>query len=101
MLVAARYCSSPIGNARYCPLLLVSRPALSTDRLCKLSEDGTAVTEECFQRTPLDFVGTQTEIRYTDASKPAVKIPAVTTSAGTYPKGSMCVPRPTPRPRAQ
>ena len=55
-----------------------------------MSEDGSAVTEECFQRTPLDFVGTQTEIRYTDASKAAVKIPAVTTSVGTYPKGSMC-----------
>ena len=59
-------------------------------RLCKMSEDGSAVTEECFQRTPLNFVGTQTEIRYNDASKASVKIPAVTTSVGTYPKGSMC-----------
>jgi len=64
-------------------------------RLCKVSDDGSAVTEACFQNTPLNFVGEQTEIRYTDPSKPSVKIAAVTTSVGTFPKGSMWRKNPT------
>ena len=65
-------------------------------RLCKLSADGSAVTEECFQQTPLDFVGKETEIRYTDSAKKSVTIPAVTTAVGTYPKGSMWRKNPVP-----
>lgn len=65
-------------------------------RLCKVSEDGSAATEECFQRTPLAFVGNTTEIRYTDSAKPSVTIPAVTTSVGTHPKGSMWRKNPVP-----
>jgi len=65
-------------------------------RICKLSADGSAPTEECFQHTPLDFIGNQTEIRYTDPSKASVMIPAVTTSVGTYPKGSMWRKNPVP-----
>jgi len=66
-------------------------------RLCKVNDDRTQkVTEACFQQTPLDFVGDQTEIRYTDSSKPSVMIPAVTTSVGTFPKGSMWRKNPVP-----
>jgi len=65
-------------------------------RLCKKSEDGSPVTEACFQQTPLDFVGTQTEIRYSDGSRAPFKIPAVTTNVGTYPAGSMWRKNPVP-----
>jgi len=65
-------------------------------RLCKVSEDGSAVTEACFQQTPLDFVGEQTEIRYIHRAKPSVKIPAVSTNVGTYPRGSMWRKNPVP-----
>ena len=65
-------------------------------RLCKVSADGSAPTESCFQGTPLDFVGNTTVIRYTDSSKPPVTIPAVTTSVGTHPKGSMWRKNPVP-----
>ena len=65
-------------------------------RLCKANADGTAPTEECFQQTPLDFATAETEIRYNDESKPSVNIPAVTTSAGTFPKGSQWRKNPVP-----
>jgi hypothetical protein len=65
-------------------------------RLCKQGADGAPVTEACFQQTPLDFVGAQTEIRYTDANKPSVKIPAVTTAVGTHPEGSQWRKNPVP-----
>jgi len=65
-------------------------------RLCKVPEDGSDVTEACFQQTPLSFVGNTTEIRYADNAKPSVTIPAVTTSVGTFPKGSMWRKNPVP-----
>ena len=65
-------------------------------RLCKVSADGSAVTERCFQGTPLDFVGNTTEIRYIDPSKASVTIPAVTTKVGTHPAGSMWRKNPVP-----
>lgn len=63
-------------------------------RLCKTSAG--APTEERFQQNPLEFATEQTEVRYTDPSRPSVKIPAVTTSVGTYPAGSMWRKNPVP-----
>lgn len=54
------------------------------------------MTEACFQKTPLDFVGNRTVLRYNDDAKPPVTIPAVTTSVGTFPKGSMWRKNPVP-----
>lgn len=54
-------------------------------RLCPSSE---ATTEECFQRMPLAYATRETTIRYTDGSRPDIKIPAVDANTGTNPKGS-------------
>lgn len=54
------------------------------------------LTEECFQRTHLQFATEQTEIRYVDNHKPSVLINATTTSVGTFPKGSQWRRNPVP-----
>jgi hypothetical protein len=64
-------------------------------RVCK-KVDGETPMEECFQQTPLDFVGNTTEIRYVDGSRAPFKIDAVQTNVGTYPKGSMWRKNPIP-----
>lgn len=65
-------------------------------RLCKKPANGDTVTEQCFQKIPLDFVGNATVIKYSDGSRPEFTIPAVTTSVGTYPAGSMWRKNPIP-----
>ena len=58
-------------------------------RLCKLGADGLAgATEECFQKTPLDFASDNTTVRYRDGSRPDFVIPAATVSEGTWPAKS-------------
>ena len=67
-------------------------------RLCKRDPtkpvDG--ITEDCFQGTPLDFVGNLTTIRYPNGEKPPFTIPAVSTNVGTHPAGSMWRKNPVP-----
>ena len=64
-------------------------------RLCR--KDGTAeATEECYQRTPLEFATDKTEIRYLDGSRAPFQIDATTTSAGTWPTGSQWRKNPIP-----
>jgi len=64
-------------------------------RLCK--RDGTAAaTEECYQRTPLEFATDTTTIVYVDGSRAPFTINATTTSAGTWPAGSQWRKNPIP-----
>ena len=46
------------------------------------------MTEECFQQTPLDFVGTEQEVRAEQTTEWITKI-AKETRFGTWPEGSM------------
>jgi hypothetical protein len=62
-------------------------------RICKKSD---GLTEDCFQRTPLDFVGNTTRIHYADGSKADFEIDAVQTNVGTHPAGSMWRKSPVP-----
>ena len=55
-------------------------------RLCKKSD---AITEQCFQRTPLAFANAEQIIRYEDGSRADVKVPAIDVSEGTTPAGSV------------
>lgn len=63
-------------------------------RLCPASS---AITEECFQKTPLDFVGDTQWIQY-DAYDPSnrTEIPAAQVSVGTVPAGSQWRRNPIP-----
>jgi hypothetical protein len=75
-------------------------------RLCKLGADGLAgATEECFQKTPLDFASDNTTVRYRDGSRPDFAIPAATVSEGTWPAKSQWrkvpVPMRDPAPRGE
>jgi hypothetical protein len=63
-------------------------------RLCKLSEDGTKATEECFQKTPLQFVGDESWIQFGDDESNRTAFPAVRTSEGTNPSGSQWTKNP-------
>ena len=59
-----------------------------TDRLCKNTGNPADLTEECFQKTPLDFASENTTVRYRDGSRPDFAIPAATVSEGTWPAKS-------------
>jgi len=66
-------------------------------RLCKLPEEGYShLTEECFQETPLDFVGDTQWVQYGEDEKSRVAIPATRTKEGTYPEGSHWTKNPIP-----
>ena len=61
-------------------------------RLCPMPEGGISeLTEECFQQTPLDFVGEKQWVNYYKDRKTGhrTEIEALQTTEGTYPKGSM------------
>lgn len=62
-------------------------------RLCPKSDE---LTEECFQRQPLQFVGNQSWIQFGDDEKNRTAIPAVRVSVGTYPVGSQWTRNPIP-----
>jgi len=65
-------------------------------RLCKLPEDGSAVTEDCFQQNPLKFVG-KTSLRWNGDPDTTEEIDNVFTSEGTHPPGSNWAMNPIPR----
>ena len=64
-------------------------------RLCKKGA-GSPLTEECYQRMPLPFATTTTQIEYVDGSREPFLINATTTSAGTWPPGSQWRKNPIP-----
>ena len=64
-------------------------------RLCK-KVAGKQLTEECYQRIPLDFATDTTEIKYYDGSRAPFLINATTTSKGTWPLGSQWRKNPIP-----
>lgn len=63
-------------------------------RLCKMTER--SVTEECFQQTPLRFVGDKQWIQYGKDESTRVEIQATRTTQGTYPEGSQWTKNPIP-----
>jgi len=65
-------------------------------RLCNLPEDGSPVTEACFQQTPLQFVG-NTSLRWNGDPTTAEEIDNVFVSEGTHPPGSVWAMNPIPR----
>jgi len=64
-------------------------------RLCK-KVPGVVETEECYQKMPLEFATSETEIRYKDGSQAPFKITSPTTSVGTWPVGSQWRKNPVP-----
>lgn len=62
-------------------------------RLCSKSDN---ITEECFQRNPLQFVGNTSWIQYSDDKANRTAIPATRTSEGTNPPGSQWTRNPIP-----
>ena len=54
------------------------------------------LTEECYQRIPLNFATDETEIRYKDGSKQPFKVVSPTTNVGTWPEGSQWRKNPVP-----
>ena len=73
-------------------LLISSRAA---DRLCKQSAN-VNVTEECFEAGHLDFVGDTHIVQWGADKSSRREIPAVYTSNGTHPAGSMWARGPIP-----
>ena len=61
-------------------------------RLCKMPEGGISeLTEECFQQTPLDFVGEEQWVNYQIDRETGhrTEVQALQTTEGTFPEGSM------------
>jgi len=65
-------------------------------RLCKLPEDGSSVTEACFQKNPLQFVG-NTSFRWNGDPSTTEEIDNVFVEFGTHPRGSKWAMNPIPR----
>ena len=69
-------------------------------RLCPKPERLVDLTEECFQKLPLSFVGDQSYIQYGDyngtATPNRTAIPARRTTSGTNPPGSQWAQIPIP-----
>jgi len=71
-------------------------------RLCRIKEASINITsqvsEECFQQTPLDFVGDKQWLQFGDGMDRTnrTEIPAVRVSKGVLPKGSMWTRNPIP-----
>uniref|UniRef100_A0A7S4SZ54 Chitin-binding type-4 domain-containing protein n=1 Tax=Alexandrium monilatum TaxID=311494 RepID=A0A7S4SZ54_9DINO len=65
-------------------------------RLCKRPSNMTELTEECFQRTVLDFEGDTQWVQYGEDASNRTAFPAIRTTKGTYPKGSMWTRNPVP-----
>jgi len=66
-------------------------------RLCKLPEEGRkGLTEECFQQTPLRFVGDKQWVQYGEDKSTRYEFSAVRTDQGTTPPGSQWTKNPIP-----
>jgi len=65
-------------------------------RLCKLPSDGSQLTEDCFQKTPLRFVG-NTSFRWNGDRTTDEQIENVFVAVGTHPAGSTWAMNPVPR----
>lgn len=66
-------------------------------RLCKVPEEGMSyLTEECFQQTPLDFVGDLQWVQYGTDENTRVEFIANRTRDGTYPARSQWTKDPIP-----
>jgi len=66
-------------------------------RLCKLGKGGRPnLTEECFQATPLDFVGSDQWVQYGEDKANRTTIKAFRTRKGTHPPGSQWTRNPIP-----
>jgi len=66
-------------------------------RLCKVPEDGyTGLTEECFNKGHLDFVGETQWVQYGEDKSNRTAFKATRTNNGTFPKGSMWTMNPIP-----
>ena len=68
-------------------------------RLCKMpnNEEGRkALTEECFQKTPLKFVGDVQWLQWGEDESTRHEIEAVRTNEGTIPAGSYWTKNPVP-----
>ena len=66
-------------------------------RLCKTPAEGRAgLTEECFQRTTLDFVGDTQWAQFSNDPKNRTAFKGMRTSNGTFPEGSMWMRNPIP-----
>jgi len=66
-------------------------------RLCKVPRGGVSkITEECFQQTPLDFVGNTQWVQYGSDKDTRIPFMANRTRKGTYPKGSQWTKNPIP-----
>lgn len=65
-------------------------------RLCKIPEEGrSALTEACFQQTPLPFVGDMQKVRFHENGT-EVAFKALRTTKGTFPAGSEWTRNPIP-----
>jgi len=66
-------------------------------RLCKLPKGGRQfLTEECFQETPLNFVGSMQWVQYGQDRNNRTEFKANRTKVGTFPKGSHWTKNPIP-----
>ena len=66
-------------------------------RLCKMPEEGKqGLTEECFQETPLNFVGDKSWVQYGEDESTRYEFKAVRTDKGTVPAGSQWTKSPIP-----
>jgi|ERR1711860_17314 len=66
-------------------------------RLCKVPEEGvSAITEECFQETPLRFAGDEQWVQYGEDEGSRVYFVANRTDVGTFPPGSQWAKNPIP-----
>uniref|UniRef100_A0A7M5XG29 Chitin-binding type-4 domain-containing protein n=1 Tax=Clytia hemisphaerica TaxID=252671 RepID=A0A7M5XG29_9CNID len=66
-------------------------------RLCKIPNEGRkALTEECFQQTPLRFVGNKQWVQFGEDRSTRFEFPAVRTDKGTFPPDSQWTKNPIP-----
>lgn len=65
-------------------------------RLCKRPKDMAELSEECFQRTVLDFVGDTQWVQFGADPWNRTAFPALRTTKGTHPEGSMWTRNPIP-----
>jgi len=66
-------------------------------RLCKVPKEGvSALTEKCFQSTPLDFYGDKQWVQYGEDSSTRLEFVANRTRTGTTPPGSQWTKNPIP-----